>query len=282
MKLNIGASPIWKNDSWNTLDHKYKKNSKNKISGDAEKINLASNRCDVLFCSHVFEHIPHIKLPSVLCEFNRVLKKNGTLRILTPDLEKITKAYVKKDYNFFKKAKKEDESIRTDLGIGGMLVNFIVSPGQDTALLNRSLNKFISGYAHLYSYDYNMLSILLKKCGFKPRKAKFCDSKIAEMRIPLHVTGLKKKWQNLNQKFYKKNKLIHKYVNGKYKINFSVSGFDRDPLTSLIIEAKKIKNVNKKKIENYFNNSNYNYNRYAFSLNNEKEFKEIKLKKKIK
>ena len=39
-----------------------------------------------------------------------------------------------------------DENIRTDLGIGGMFMNFIVSPGQDTALLNRSLNKFIAGW----------------------------------------------------------------------------------------------------------------------------------------
>ncbi len=206
IKLNVGASPIWKNHSWYTLDHKYKKNSKNKISGDAEKINLKSNSCQAIFCSHVFEHIPHTKLPAVLFEFNRVLKKNGIVRILTPDLERIAKAYVKKDYKFFKRAKEEDENIRTDLGIGGMFMNFIVSPGQDTALLDRSLNKFIAGYAHLYSYDYNMLSTMLKKCGFQTRKAKFCDSKLIEMREPLHVNGLEKKWQNLNKKFYKKKK----------------------------------------------------------------------------
>ena len=41
-------------------------------------------------------------------------------------------------------------------------MNFIVSPGQDTVLLNRSLNKFISGMAHMYLYDYKMLSLILK------------------------------------------------------------------------------------------------------------------------
>jgi predicted SAM-dependent methyltransferase len=38
----------------------------------------------------------HIKLPLVIAEINRVLEKGGVLRILTPDLEKICKAYVKK------------------------------------------------------------------------------------------------------------------------------------------------------------------------------------------
>ena len=42
------------------------------------------------------------------------------------------------------------------------------------------------------------------------------------------------------QEFYKKNNLVHQYKNGKYEINFKVTGFDRDPLTSLIIESKKI------------------------------------------
>ena len=32
---------------------------------------------------------------------------------------------------------------------------------------------------------------------------------------------------------------MHEYKNGKYKINFKFTGFDKDPMTSLIIEAKK-------------------------------------------
>ena len=93
--------------------------------------------------------------------------KNAVIRILVPNLEKIAKAYVKKDKKFFKKALDEDHSIRTDLGYGGMLMNFIVSPGQDTILIDRNLKKFIAGYAHLYAYDFDMMKTLLKKCGFK-------------------------------------------------------------------------------------------------------------------
>jgi SAM-dependent methyltransferase len=282
IKLNIGASPIWEGNDWHVLDHKLKKNEPFKIAGDAEKINLPNNSCSIVFCSHVFEHIPHIKLPKILAEINRVLSKNGVLRILTPNLEKVCAAYVKKDKIFFKKALQEDENIRTDLGMGGMLMNFLISPGQDTVLLNRDLNKFIAGYAHLYVYDFEMLSILLKKAGFNCRKARFGDSCEKEMRVPLHVKGLAPVWQNFNQKFYKKNKLVHIYKNGKYNINFKTSGFDRDPLTSLIIECKKEKSINKNKFINLINHSKKNYNRYAFSLLKEKEFKKKLTKKNIK
>jgi len=277
IKLNLGAAPIWSKDGWHVLDHKLKKTSGNKIAGDAENIKLKNSSCSIVFTSHVFEHIPNIRLPLILAEINRVLKKGGTLRILTPDLEKICKAYAKKDKSFFKKALSEDENIRKDLGYGGMLMNFIVSPGQDTVLLDRNLNRFITGIAHIYLYDYEMLKKILKDCGFKSRKAKFNDSKIKEMKIPFHVKGLKEKWQNLNQKFYKRNGLTHIYKNGKYNINFETTGFDRDPVSSLIIEAKKVSNVSKSKLNRMYNSSGKNFNRYAYSLLRDKKiFQKLK------
>ena len=55
-------------------------------------------------------------------------------------------------------------------------------------------------------------------------------------------------------------------IDGKYEINFTVSGFDRDPLTSLIIEAKKKSFVGKIEANALFNESLENYNRYGRSL----------------
>ena len=166
IKLNVGASPIWDAEGWHTLDHKARENNDFSIAGDAANIPKDESSCSTIFCSHMFEHIPHVRLESILLEFNRVLEIDGILRILTPDLKKVAKAYVEEDKDFFSKAKSEDESLRTDLGFGGMFMNFIVSPGQDTVLYNRSLTEFIAGYAHLYSYDFNMLRILLERTGF--------------------------------------------------------------------------------------------------------------------
>jgi len=80
-------------------------------------------------------------------------------------------------------------------------------------------------------------------------------------------------WQNFNQEFYKKNDLIHYYdsVEGKYNINFKVTGFDRDPLTSLIIEAKKKETIDVKSY-NSLNDSPLNYNKYAWSLMKDEAF----------
>ena len=268
IKLNVGASPIWVKDGWHTLDHKFRKSSGTSIMGDAANIPLDESSCSILFCSHMIEHVPHTKLEDILLEFNRVLEKDGVVRLLSPDLKKIARAYIEQDKEFFKRALYEDENIRTDLGFGGMFMNFVVSPGQDTALFNINLTEFISGYAHIYLYDYEMLTILFKRCGFYSIEQKgFCESEIADFKEPLHVIGLEPKWQDLNKAFYERNGLVHYYddKDGKYHINFRVTGFDRDPLTSLIVEAKKKKSIDKIKFRS-LNLSKKNYNRYGQSL----------------
>ncbi len=282
IKLNLGASPIWRKEGWVALDHKLKRSTDNAIAGDAMNMDLPDNSCAIVFCSHVLEHIPHCKLPMVIAEVNRVLMPGGIFRVLTPDLEIACKAYVGRDKDFFRKAKEEDESLRNDLGLGGMLMNFIVSPGQDTILLDRGMKEFIGGYAHLYSYDYEMLSTMLKKIGFSCVRSPFNGSCVKEMQEPLHVSHLPGVWQNFNQKFYARNKLVHRLVNGKYEINFNVTGFDRDPLVSLIIEAKKKSFVTKEDANKLFNESVKNYNRYARSLLRDKEVVRKLKKMKIK
>tara|TARA_B100002052_G_scaffold254968_1_gene244869 strand:+ start:5227 stop:6078 length:852 start_codon:yes stop_codon:yes gene_type:complete len=281
MKINLGAGPNWEYKDWFVLDHKVKKNEQYRIKGDLNNINLKDKSCDLVFISHTLEHIPHIQIQKVLSEINRIMRTNATIRLLVPNLEAIAKAYVKKDKKFFKSALDEDHSIRKDLGFGGMMMNFIVSPGQDTVLLNRNLNKFIAGYAHLYSYDFIMMKKLLSLAGFAEiKKKKFCKSKIKDFQIPCHIQGLKPKYENLNNKFYKKNNLVHEYKNGKYKINFKFTGFDKDPVTSLIIEAKKKKYIKIKK-SNDINFSEKNYNNYAFSLIHNSDVKKKMKEKKI-
>lgn len=267
IKLNLGASPIWHKDGWHVLDHKINKTEDYRIAGDASAMDLPDQSCDIVFCSHVFEHIPHTRLPIVLSEINRVLRVGGILRILTPDLRKIAMAYARSDESFFRKAKEEDPSLRTDLGLGGAFMNFIVSPGQDTILLDRGVSEFIAGYAHIYSYDFQMLQTMLEKLGFMNSvESGFCDSSVEEMREPLHVTTLQPVWENMNPEFYRRNNLRHELIDGTYYINFKVTGFDRDPLTSLIVECVRRQSIGKGEAHRLFNLSPENYNRYAYSL----------------
>ncbi|MEA1929450.1 MAG: methyltransferase domain-containing protein [Patescibacteria group bacterium] len=54
---------------------------------------LGSNTVDLLYASHVLEHIPRSKLDSTLKEWRRVLKKGGKLRISVPDFDNLVMAY---------------------------------------------------------------------------------------------------------------------------------------------------------------------------------------------
>jgi len=267
MKMNLGASRNWIAEGWAVLDHKIEKTENLRISGDIAAMDLPDKSCDIVFLSHVLEHIPHIKMQAVMAEINRVMRIGGGIRLLVPDLKKIAEAYVNQDVDFFKEAKLEDESQRTDLGLGGMFMNFIVSPGQDTVLFNRNVDEFIAGYAHLYSYDFEMMKSILENFGFgNIKQMKFCESKYDDFKTPLHVSHLENKWQNLNNEFYRNNNLVHKYSNGTYDINFTVEGFDRDPLTSLIIEAEKVADFELTEFTNLNHENAKNYNSYAFSL----------------
>ena len=268
IKLNVGPSPIWKKDGWVTLDHKPSRVDQKAILGDADEIPLENAVCDTVFCSHVIEHIPNYKFEKILLEFNRVLKKEGILRILSPDLFLLAKAYVEKDEIFYKKLLEEDENLRRDLGYGGTFMNCIVSPGQDTVIFNNSLTEFIGGLGHVYLYDFEMLKILLERYGFYDiKQQKMSESELPDYEEPLHVEGMESKWQDLNKKFFDKHGLINQYNPERkmYETNFVLTGFDRDPSTSLIVEAKKEKDVDSIQIKDL---RNYNYSKSI--LGNEK------------
>ena len=54
---------------------------------------------DVIFSSHMLEHLWPDQAQFILEECHRVLKPGGALRLIVPDLEVITRAYVEKDHH---------------------------------------------------------------------------------------------------------------------------------------------------------------------------------------
>jgi predicted SAM-dependent methyltransferase len=54
-----------------------------------------NNYFDVVYHSQVLEHFPKDKAPHFLSECFRVLKPNGVIRIVVPDLENIAREYIK-------------------------------------------------------------------------------------------------------------------------------------------------------------------------------------------
>ena len=58
---------------------------------------------EAVYCSHVLEHLPRGKVPTVLKEIRRILRPQGILRLVVPDLAGIARAYLES----FEEAKKD-------------------------------------------------------------------------------------------------------------------------------------------------------------------------------
>jgi len=101
-KINIGAGTTWYAAGWDVLDNapgKYKEPWKHR--GKCWDSGLPSDTYDIVFSSHMLEHISHFRMEKMIAEFNRIMKVGGTLRILVPSLKNAAEAYVKSDVAFF-------------------------------------------------------------------------------------------------------------------------------------------------------------------------------------
>jgi predicted SAM-dependent methyltransferase len=103
MKMaNLGCGNRFHED-WINLD--FKSNSDKVIEYNLlEKLPFEDNSVDVVYTSHVLEHFSKCDAPKFLDECYRVLKQNGIIRVVVPDLEQLMKNYIK----FLSGAKKGD------------------------------------------------------------------------------------------------------------------------------------------------------------------------------
>jgi ubiquinone/menaquinone biosynthesis C-methylase UbiE len=91
--LNIGSGD-WSNQGWTNLDYptEYYKGHQSKhkfipydIRNDV--LPFTDGTVDVIYCSHVIEHIENKYIQKMFYECSRVLKKEGVMRIACPDAE---------------------------------------------------------------------------------------------------------------------------------------------------------------------------------------------------
>lgn len=54
---------------------------------------FADNQADLVYASHVLEHVPHPALRETLWQWRRVLRPGGVLRLSVPDFDKIVAIY---------------------------------------------------------------------------------------------------------------------------------------------------------------------------------------------
>ncbi|MGE3626226.1 MAG: methyltransferase domain-containing protein [Hyphomicrobiales bacterium] len=231
-KINIGAGPTWREEGWELLDNgtgSYSEPWKHK--GKCWDTNLPSNTYDIVFTSHMLEHVPHFRIEKTISEFNRVMKTGGTLRILVPSLRKYATAYVNGDLGYFSGSRHYSDH----LGIGGSFMRMMISPGQQTVAMSREMDEIFGGYAHLAAYDFEMMKALLEKWGFgEVRESEPGQSAIPELRTLQHLV-------HDGQKIDRSDRFVKEKTFMKTGKPWHFGGFDKSSVTQLAVEAKKLR-----------------------------------------
>jgi len=91
MRLHLGCGKR-KLEGWLGVDSR--EEVEPNVCGDVRNLDLwDDDSVAAIYACHVLEHIPRPELPMTLCEWRRVLKPGGKLRISVPDFGAVVKLY---------------------------------------------------------------------------------------------------------------------------------------------------------------------------------------------
>jgi predicted SAM-dependent methyltransferase len=128
--LNIDANPFNRIDLW--LDVR-------------NGLPFPSSSVDSIYATHMFEHFYPDELNRLLRESVRVLKNDGGIRLIVPNLASAITAYSQKQSAWF-----DDSFPRHFDSLGGRFSNFIFCEGQ-----------------HRTAFDFSYLEEVLRQSGFR-------------------------------------------------------------------------------------------------------------------
>lgn len=165
---------------------------------------------NAIYFSHVIEHIDISEIPKLFSEFMRVLKPNGTLRILTPDLFHLASTYID-TFTVLEKQKQVSCSQSIDLHLASINSVFdqfrdkypdhYNSPSTFLGIMQRIILGKTSrdGSQHKWLYDKYSLSYSLRSSGFKTVLIQKCGvSYFSELsRADLDSSGRERKPHSL-------------------------------------------------------------------------------------
>jgi len=150
---------------WGIIDKRYKRNwPEIKFADVRKELPIESGVADWVYCSHVIEHLEKYDALALLVEIKRILRNEGKVRIVLPDLNKIIEKYgndpdqFNRVYFGFEKDKK-----------GGILTRFI--------------------RPHNWMYSYESFKKLMVEAGFEKieksnwQKGKMPDVKKLDLEI---------------------------------------------------------------------------------------------------
>lgn len=116
-----------------------------------ERFPFVDNVIDYIYAEHLIEHLCLEEGIFMLNECFRILKKNGRLRLATPDLDVVLRLYTERNKKF-----------GTNY-IKWSIDNFSKTSHYDPVIV---VNTLFHNWGHQFLYDFDYLKDTLKKCGF--------------------------------------------------------------------------------------------------------------------
>lgn len=165
--VNYDASPTLQFERIPLIGGLYTKNDKrfpsNVLYGDISRgLRLDDNSVDLVYCSHILEHLSYQCLQLALSNTYKIMKSGAIFRLVVPDLEAITKRYL--------------ESSADAAAVKFMQETLLGCERRDSGMLAR-LKTLWSNSQHLWMWDYKSLKLELEKKEFKSiRRADYGDS----------------------------------------------------------------------------------------------------------
>jgi predicted SAM-dependent methyltransferase len=137
------------------------------------KWNFKNNSVDIVYSSHLFEHLRLKSASLYLMESFRVLKPNGIIRIVVPDLYQLSKNYVEQFDNELYENPSEHYLWAINMHREGQY--------NESGIIKR-LIAFLQDYPHQHKYMYDKKSLKLKF-----EKAGFIDISFSEYGISNYI-----------------------------------------------------------------------------------------------
>lgn len=132
-----------------------------------------SDSVDVVYNSHVLEHLDREVARQFLLEIKRVLKPNGVLRVVVPDLEHLVRRYIQ---HLESAAEDQEKQAKHDQYIAAIIEQSVRREAHGTSRQTRLVraleNLFLGdarkrGETHQWMYDKVSLCQVLRTLGFK-------------------------------------------------------------------------------------------------------------------
>ncbi len=130
-------------------------------------IPASDNSLDVVYHSHMLEHLTNTEGIQFLKECNRVLKPGATMRLLVPDLGTFSKKYMEEDDFFFDAYRKE-----------ALSDDKLLYPTRGAVFMG-----MLHNHGHKMGYDYETVNHILNQTGFTDvRKTMFQESALSDIQ----------------------------------------------------------------------------------------------------